>query len=71
MIHSTGETHIVLLSCVAPCQVISASGAVKHEEVVQQVKTLFNKLSTNADTTCQLVAREPSGYTGSEVLALS
>ncbi|WOH07877.1 hypothetical protein DCAR_0727311 [Daucus carota subsp. sativus] len=47
--------------------VVSASGAVKHEEVVQQVKQLFNKLSSNADTTCQLVAKEPSRFTGSEV----
>lgn len=52
-------------------QVVSASGAVKHEEVVEQVKKLFTKLSTNADTTCQLVAKEPSRFTGSEVSALA
>lgn len=48
-------------------QVISASGAVKHEDVVEQVKKLFTKLSANPITTSQLVEKEPALFTGSEV----
>ncbi|KFK37669.1 hypothetical protein AALP_AA3G013300 [Arabis alpina] len=47
--------------------VIAASGAVKHEEVVEQVKKLFTKLSSDPTSTAQLVAREPACFTGSEV----
>ncbi|KAM7484416.1 hypothetical protein LguiA_000425 [Lonicera macranthoides] len=47
--------------------VISAAGAVKHEDVVDQVKKLFSKLSANPTTTSQLVASEPAIFTGSEV----
>ncbi|KAK3042329.1 hypothetical protein RJ639_002375 [Escallonia herrerae] len=47
--------------------VISAAGAVKHEDVVELVKKLFTKLSTNPSTTSQLVADEPAIFTGSEV----
>ncbi|KAI3720185.1 hypothetical protein L6452_21098 [Arctium lappa] len=47
--------------------VISASGAVNHEEVVEQVKQLFTKLSANPITTSQLVEKEPALFTGSEV----
>ena len=47
--------------------VIAAAGAVKHEEVVEQVKKLFNKLSSDTTSTTQLVAKEPSSFTGSEV----
>ncbi|CAH1431485.1 probable mitochondrial-processing peptidase subunit beta, mitochondrial [Lactuca sativa] len=47
--------------------VISASGAVKHEELVDQVKSMFTKLSANPMTTTQLVAKEPAIFTGSEV----
>lgn len=46
---------------------IAASGAVKHEDIVEQVKKLFTKLSTDATTTAQLVAKEPAIFTGSEV----
>lgn len=46
---------------------IAASGAVKHEEVVEQVKKLFTKLSTDPTTATQLVAKEPAIFTGSEV----
>lgn len=46
---------------------IAASGAVKHEEVVEQVKKLFAKLSTDSTTASQLVAKEPAIFTGSEV----
>ncbi|KAF5748935.1 mitochondrial-processing peptidase subunit beta [Tripterygium wilfordii] len=47
--------------------VISASGAVKHEEVVEQVKKLFTKLSSDSTSTSQLIAKEPAVFTGSEV----
>lgn len=53
------------------CQVISASGAVKHEDVVEQVKKIFTKLSANPITTSQLVASDPVNFTGSEVCACS
>ncbi|KAI3730711.1 hypothetical protein L1987_61886 [Smallanthus sonchifolius] len=47
--------------------VISASGAVKHEDVVEQVKKMFTKLSANPITTTQLVEKEPAIFTGSEI----
>nr|XP_043623758.1 probable mitochondrial-processing peptidase subunit beta, mitochondrial [Erigeron canadensis] len=47
--------------------VISASGAVKHEDVVEQVKKTFTKLSANPMTTSQLVEKEPAIFTGSEI----
>uniref|UniRef100_A0A5B7CH96 mitochondrial processing peptidase n=1 Tax=Davidia involucrata TaxID=16924 RepID=A0A5B7CH96_DAVIN len=47
--------------------VIAASGAVKHEDIVEQVKKLFSRLSTDPTTTSQLVAKEPAIFTGSEV----
>ncbi|KAE8689263.1 putative mitochondrial-processing peptidase subunit beta [Hibiscus syriacus] len=47
--------------------VIAASGAVKHEEVVEQVKKLFTKLSSDPTTASQLVVNEPAAFTGSEV----
>lgn len=49
------------------CQVISAAGAVKHEEVVEWVKKLFPKLSSDPTTASQLVAKSPASFTGSEV----
>ncbi|PKA49750.1 putative mitochondrial-processing peptidase subunit beta [Apostasia shenzhenica] len=49
------------------CQVISAAGAVKHEEIVERVKKLFTKLSADPATAIQLVEREPAYFTGSEV----
>lgn len=48
-------------------QVISAAGAVKHEDIVGQVEKLFTKLSDNPTTASQLVAKEPAFFTGSEV----
>ncbi|KAG0476594.1 hypothetical protein HPP92_012968 [Vanilla planifolia] len=51
----------------APRMVISAAGGVKHEEIVEQVKKLFTKLSADSTTAAQLVAREPAYFTGSEV----
>nr|GMD21085.1 probable mitochondrial-processing peptidase subunit beta, mitochondrial [Ipomoea batatas] len=47
--------------------VISAAGAVKHEDFVEQVKKFFTKLSANPVTTPQLVANSPAIFTGSEV----
>lgn len=46
---------------------ISASGAVKHEDLVEQVKKVFTKLSADPTTTTQLVEKEPAIFTGSEV----
>ncbi|KAI9085230.1 hypothetical protein K1719_032753 [Acacia pycnantha] len=52
----------------APRMVIAASGAdVKHEDIVEQVKTLFTKLSSDPTTASQLVSKEPAIFTGSEV----
>ncbi|XP_077230523.1 putative mitochondrial-processing peptidase subunit beta, mitochondrial [Tasmannia lanceolata] len=51
----------------APRMVISAAGAVKHDDIVEQVKKLFTKLSTEPTTASQLVAKEPAVFTGSEV----
>ncbi|RWW31526.1 hypothetical protein BHE74_00028374 [Ensete ventricosum] len=47
--------------------VISAAGAVKHEDIVDQAKNLFTKLSNDPTTASQLVAKEPAIFTGSEV----
>ncbi|XP_022740308.1 probable mitochondrial-processing peptidase subunit beta, mitochondrial isoform X1 [Durio zibethinus] len=51
----------------APRMVIAASGAVKHEEIVEQVKKLFTKLSSDPTTASQLAEKEPAPFTGSEV----
>ncbi|KDP27225.1 hypothetical protein JCGZ_19924 [Jatropha curcas] len=51
----------------APRMVIVASGAVKHEDILEQVKKLFTKLSADPTTASQLVAKEPAFFTGSEV----
>lgn len=48
-------------------QVVVASGAVKHEDIVGSVKSLFTKLSADPTTASQLVAKEPAIFTGSEV----
>ncbi|KAK9675996.1 hypothetical protein RND81_11G046700 [Saponaria officinalis] len=53
--------------CAAHRMVISASGGVKHEELVELVKSGFTKLSANPATTPQLVASDPVNFTGSEV----
>lgn len=49
---------------------IAASGAIKHEDLVGQVKGLFTNLSADPTTASQLVAKEPSFFTGSEVTHL-
>jgi processing peptidase subunit beta len=51
----------------APRMVISASGAVKHDDIVDQVKKLFTKLNAESATASELAAKEPSIFTGSEV----
>ncbi|KAM3314939.1 hypothetical protein ACQJBY_033605 [Aegilops geniculata] len=47
--------------------VITAAGAVKHEDIVQQAKELFKSLPTDPTTTNMLVAEQPAIFTGSEV----
>ncbi|KAI3909376.1 hypothetical protein MKW98_007900 [Papaver atlanticum] len=51
----------------APRMVIAAAGNVKHEDIVNQVKKHFTKLSTYPTTIAQLVEFEPAIFTGSEV----
>ncbi|CAL5375027.1 unnamed protein product [Camellia sinensis] len=41
-------------------KVIVASGAMKHEDLVEQVKKLFTKLSSDPTTTSELVAKGPA-----------
>ena len=48
-------------------QVISAAGAVKHDEIFDQVRKLFTKLSQDSTTVPQLVTKNPAIFTGSEV----
>ncbi|MQM07410.1 hypothetical protein Taro_040247 [Colocasia esculenta] len=50
-----------------PRMVISAAGAVKHQDIVNQVSKLFNKLSKDPTTAEQLVKDNPAIFTGSEV----
>ncbi|CAN6301800.1 unnamed protein product [Urochloa humidicola] len=47
--------------------VITAAGNVKHDDIVEQAKKLFDKLSTDPTTTSMLVSKEPASFTGSEV----
>uniref|UniRef100_M8CJU9 Putative mitochondrial-processing peptidase subunit beta n=1 Tax=Aegilops tauschii TaxID=37682 RepID=M8CJU9_AEGTA len=50
-----------------PRMVVSASGAVDHDEVVDQVRKLFTGFSTDPTTADQLVEANPAIFTGSEV----
>ncbi|KAE8661355.1 putative mitochondrial-processing peptidase subunit beta [Hibiscus syriacus] len=50
-----------------PRMVLAASGAVKHNEIVEQAKKSFTRLSSDSTTATQLVAKEPASFTGSEV----
>lgn len=50
---------------------IVGSGAVKHEDFVDTVKSSFTKLPSDSTTAAQLVANEPSSFTGSEVGEIS
>ncbi|KAJ4841156.1 hypothetical protein Tsubulata_016918 [Turnera subulata] len=51
----------------APRMVVVGSGALKHEEFVEQVKKSFTKLSSDPTTASQLVEASPASFTGSEV----
>ncbi|KAK8593372.1 hypothetical protein V6N12_045454 [Hibiscus sabdariffa] len=48
--------------------VIVVFGAIKHEEVVDQVKKLFTKLSSNAVTVSQQVVHGPITFIGFEAM---
>ncbi|KAI3730712.1 hypothetical protein L1987_61887 [Smallanthus sonchifolius] len=47
--------------------VISASGSVKHDDIVEQVNKMFTKLSTNPITSTQLVEIEPAIFTVNQI----
>ncbi|KAL8258299.1 hypothetical protein R6Q59_030340 [Mikania micrantha] len=47
--------------------VISASGAVKHDDIVEQVNKMFTKLSTNPITSTHLLENEPAIFSASEI----
>ncbi|KAJ0971362.1 hypothetical protein J5N97_019321 [Dioscorea zingiberensis] len=50
-----------------PRMVVSAAGAVKHEEIVDMVGSLFTNFSRNPTTAAQLAQENPAVFTGSEV----
>ncbi|KAG9455659.1 hypothetical protein H6P81_000167 [Aristolochia fimbriata] len=67
---STGDLYdYISKHYTGPRMVVSAAGAVKHEEVVSQVSSLFSKLSTDPTTAAELVQRRPAVFTASEVRA--
>lgn len=47
--------------------VIAASGAVKHEDIIDKVKKLITDLPTDPTTASHLAAKEPTIFTASEV----
>ncbi|KAG8055667.1 hypothetical protein GUJ93_ZPchr0001g31866 [Zizania palustris] len=47
--------------------VVSAAGAVNHDEVVDQVRYFFTGFSTDPTTADQLIEANPAIFTGSEV----
>jgi processing peptidase subunit beta len=51
----------------APRMVVAAAGAVDHEELVQLSEKAFSSLSSDPTTAYDLVAKEPSYFTGSDV----
>ncbi|KAG8095950.1 hypothetical protein GUJ93_ZPchr0013g35353 [Zizania palustris] len=51
----------------APRMVITAAGAVRHDDIVEMATKLFDKLPTDPTTTSMLVAKQPASFTGSEV----
>ncbi|KAI3462891.1 hypothetical protein Pfo_019554 [Paulownia fortunei] len=72
-IRTIGKEHIlnyISTHYTAPRTVVVASGAVKHEDFVEEVKKLFTKLSSDPTTASELVAKEPAIFTGSEVRML-
>ncbi|KAI3890347.1 hypothetical protein MKX03_011696 [Papaver bracteatum] len=62
--------NFILTHYTAPRMVIVAAGAVKHEEVVEEVNKHFTELPTDPTTASQLAAKEPAFFTGSEVRIL-
>ncbi|RZC54664.1 hypothetical protein C5167_013515 [Papaver somniferum] len=50
-----------------PRMVIAASGAVKHEDIIDKVKKLITDLPTDPTTASHLAAKEPTIFTASEV----
>ncbi|WOL20406.1 putative mitochondrial-processing peptidase subunit beta, mitochondrial [Canna indica] len=50
-----------------PRMVVSAAGAVNHDEIVNMVGKLFTNFSTDPTTADQLVDANPAVFTGSEV----
>ncbi|KAM0932491.1 putative peptidase M16, zinc-binding, metalloenzyme, LuxS/M16 peptidase [Dioscorea sansibarensis] len=50
-----------------PRMVVSAAGAVKHEEIVDIVESLFTRFSRSPTTAAQLAQENPAVFTGSEV----
>eukprot|EP00252_Welwitschia_mirabilis_P012098 TRINITY_DN2691_c0_g1_i1.p1 TRINITY_DN2691_c0_g1~~TRINITY_DN2691_c0_g1_i1.p1 ORF type:complete len:537 (-),score=59.13 TRINITY_DN2691_c0_g1_i1:319-1929(-) len=50
-----------------PRMVVSAAGAVDHQEIVELTKKLFTKFAADGTTTADLVEKEPTIFTGSEV----
>jgi processing peptidase subunit beta len=51
----------------APRMVVAAAGAVDHDELVKLSEDAFSSLSTDPTTAYDLVAKEPSYFTGSDV----
>ena len=49
---------------------MSAAGAVKHEEIVDIVESLFTRFSRSPTTAAQLAQENPAVFTGSEVCVL-
>ncbi|GFQ01436.1 probable mitochondrial-processing peptidase subunit beta [Phtheirospermum japonicum] len=64
-IHNYVSTHYT-----APRTVVVASGPVKHEDFVEQVKKLFTNVSSDPRTSLDFIAKEPAIFTGSEVRML-
>lgn len=46
---------------------MSAAGAVKHEEIVDMVESLFTRFARTPTAAAQLAQENPAVFTGSEV----
>ncbi|XP_020693900.1 probable mitochondrial-processing peptidase subunit beta, mitochondrial [Dendrobium catenatum] len=53
-----------------PRMVVSAAGAIKHDEVVNLVHRLFTKFSRDPTTADQLVRAKPATFTACEVCCI-
>jgi mitochondrial-processing peptidase subunit beta len=60
-----------LTSFLVHCKVVSAAGAMDHEDIVDKVDKLFTKISTDTTTADQLVKANPARFIGSDVRTLS